>query len=126
MLLALSCLLSGGCDFAAKPTPLQWQRRLQPPTYRWSRTQSTTTGNKFPVGTEVIRKDQLASSDGATLLHTTLRLESKSEKGITITTQTAIERDGKRQESDPISAEYLPLFDYPREWMRNSSFCPIH
>ncbi len=70
--------------------------------------------SRFPEGTKVIRKDDLASTDKSVVLHTTLVLAKKSDKGVTIESQTAIEREGVREESDPTETEYPAQFRLPK------------
>ena len=103
-----------GCGFDVKPVPvvvppppsLEDLPLVAHPEYdNW---------NKFDVGTTVIRKDNLASAEGKVFLHTTLRLASKSETGITVESKTAIERDGVREESDVTSSEYPAQFRLPK------------
>lgn len=111
----LVCLLTlCGCDANVKPVPVvvapppsldDLPLVVHPEYDNWS---------KFPVGTEVIRKDNLASSEGEVILHTALRLAKKSDDGVTIETLTAIERDGVRQESDVTSADYVAKFRLPK------------
>jgi len=113
--LGLACLFSAcGCDFDVKPVSVvvpappsldDLPLAAHPEYDNWS---------KFPVGTKVVRKDNLASAEGEVILHTTLKLAKKSEQGVTIETQTAIERDGARQESDVSSADYPAQFRLPK------------
>lgn len=70
--------------------------------------------SQFPVGTTVLRKDVLASEKGDEYLYTTLKLAAKSEKSITLETQTAIERNGERTESDLNTLEYPAEFRLPK------------
>lgn len=114
-LLVATCLLfASGCDTFQKPAPvivaappsLEDLPLVAHPEYEnWS---------KFPVGTRVVRKDTLASSEGDVTLHTTLKLTAKSEANITLETQTAIERSGNRQDSDLNSVEYPAQFRLPK------------
>lgn len=70
--------------------------------------------SQFPVGTTVLRKDVLASEQGDDFLFTTLKLAAKSEKSIQLETQTAIERNGERTDSDVNTFEYPAQFRLPK------------
>lgn len=103
-----------GCGFDVKPVPvvvppapsLDDLPLVAHPEYdNWS---------KFPAGTTVTRRDKLASTEGEVTLHTTLRLAQKSDTGVTVETQTAIEREGVREESDVTSSEYPAQFRLPK------------
>ncbi len=114
VLLSSSLIFACGCDLNVKPVPIVVAPApstddlpLVPhPEYEnWS---------NFPVGTTVIRKDNLASMEGAVILHTTLRLAKKSDDGVTIESLTAIERDNARQESDVATTDYPAQFRLPK------------
>ncbi len=109
------CLLSlCGCDVNVIPAPvvvppppsLDDLPLVAHPEYdNWS---------NFPIGTTVIRKDNLACVECEVFLHSSLRLVKKSDDGVTIETLTAIERDGARQQSDITSADYVAKFRLPK------------
>lgn len=112
IVLCLCC--TSGCDVAVKiapvvvppPPSLDDLPLVAHPEYdNWSH---------FPVGTQVVRKDDLASSDGKVQLHTTLKLAKKSETSITVESKTSIERDGVRNESDITSSDYPAQFRLPK------------
>ena len=114
MLCSLCVGLVIGCDspYASAPVVVAEAPSLvdlplvaHPEYENWSR---------FAEGTQVVRKDNLASTDGEAILYTTLRLAKKTDAGVTIESQNAIVRKGERQESDPVTAEYAAQFRLPK------------
>ncbi len=113
LVLLCMCFVSG-CDEGTNVTPvvvppppsLDDLPLVAHPEYdNWSR---------FPEGTKIIRKDDLASTDKKVILHTTLVLAKKTADGLTIESQTAIERDAVREESDPTETMYPAKFRLPK------------
>lgn len=112
VLIAALCLfVASGCETKVQPVvvpqvSLEDLPLVSHPEYdNWS---------KFEVGTQVVRQDKLASSDGDVLLYTKLRLAQKSDAGIVVETQTAIERNGVREDSDLNSVDYPAKFRLPK------------
>jgi hypothetical protein len=112
VLITVLCLIvTSGCESKTAPvavprTSLEDLPLVPHPEYdNWS---------KFKVGTKVVRKDKLASTDGEVLLYTMLRLAEASDSGVVIETQTAIERNGTREDSDLNSVDYPAKFRLPK------------
>jgi hypothetical protein len=77
--------------------------------------------SQFPVGTQVIRRANLASENGDVFQVTTLKLAAKSDQSVTVDSQTTIERAGAKEESEVQSADYPAEFQLP-EGMEVSQF----
>ncbi len=77
--------------------------------------------SQFPVGTEIVRKDTLASVNGSTFLFMRLRLIEKNDQRVVLESQSAIEQNGKRQDSDVNQANYPATFEIP-EGMKIEQF----
>lgn len=69
--------------------------------------------SQFPVGTQVVRKDALASENGDLFQLTTLRLAKKSEAAVVVESQTTIQRAGKDEIGEVLEMEYPAEFQIP-------------
>ena len=77
--------------------------------------------SQFPVGTTVVRRDQLASENGDLFQVTTVRLAAKSAEEVSVEHQTTIERGAEKKVGETISFDYQPNLIFHRACNWNSS-----